>query len=410
MLWSELSIQTLREDNHPLLVRAGYRRAGPASQAGWLPLGQRSLEKIQTVIRKEPDLGRALARCGVNCVAADGGFLVVPESGSDVLVRGNGYAALLERAVSLPQPPAVPDPQGDLTPEEFATPGVKTIAQVAEFTGIPATSQIKSLVLVANGELVLALLRGDHQMSGWKFTSVTGTSDVRQATADEIREKFGADIGSLGPVGLRGVRIIADEALRGRRNLISGANRNDFHLRNVTPGEDFACEFADLRCAMEGDRCAADGGPLEFVNATVIAESGSGESGERSQSPEVTRDIASRVLMAAAEQNYDSDGLALPVSIAPFTAVVVPVHPERLAAAQAIYRDLASAGVDALLDDRDVRPGVKFKDADLIGFPYRINVGKKFTEGLVELVTRNPKRMADVPVREAAERVINARV
>ena len=366
MLWSELAIATLREDNHPRLVRAGYMRGRE-----YLFLGQRTLAKITAILRDDG----ALERCGVAYIAAGGDFVAESDSGDEILVRGTNYAALAAKAVSVAQPPTVPDPQGDLQPEEFHTPGVKTIAQIADFTGLPATSQIKSLVMVRDGQPLLILLRGDHQLSPAKLPG------ARQAEAEEIRSWFGADPGSLGPMGPHGVKIIADEALRGRRNMIAGANRTDYHLRSVTPGKDFATEFVDLRQTAAGDTSITDGGPLRFSKATLL-------------------DTPERILSAAAEQNHDADGLMLPAAIAPFTVVVTPVHPERLAAAREIYLRLLSEGHDALLDDRDARPGVKFKDADLIGFPYRINVGKKLAEGLVEVVERRSRKSTDLPAGE----------
>lgn len=370
MLWSELAIATLREDNHPLLVRAGYMRGRE-----YLLLGKRTLEKIAALLRDESDRGRALERCGVSYIAAGDDFVAESDSGDEVLVRGTNYAALATKAVSLARPPTFPDPAGDLQPEEFHTPGVKTIAQIAEFTGLPATSQMKSLVMVRDGQPLLVLLRGDHQLSPAKLPG------ARQAEADEIRNWFGADPGSLGPVGVRGVKIIADEALRDRRNLIAGANRTDYHLRNVTPGEDFATEFADVRQAVAGDSSVTDRGPLHFSRVSLL-------------------DTPERILNAAADQNRDADGLVLPAAIAPLNVVVTPVHPERLEAAREIYQRLLTEGHDAVLDDRDARPGVKFKDADLIGFPYRINVGKKLAEGLVEVIERRSRKSTDVPVSE----------
>src|SRR5689334_8976974 len=210
--------------------------------------------------------GRIFDRCGLEYAAVEahsgamGGsqsheFMVVSDAGEDFVVRGGDYAANLEKAVSVPRPPAAPDPQGDLEPEEFHTPNVKTIAEVAQFTGLPETSQMKSLVMVADGSPLLALLRGDHHLSEAKLASVLD-AEVRPAQPDELRQWFGADAGSLGPVGVKNVRILADTALRGRRNMIAGANRNDYHLRNVTPGEDFPAEFHDLRQAAEGDASA----------------------------------------------------------------------------------------------------------------------------------------------------------
>ena len=169
--------------------------------------------------------------------------------------------------------------------------------------------------------------------------------------------------------------------LRGRRNMIAGANRTDYHLQNVTPGEDFATQFADLRQVVEGDTSIAGDGPLHFSKVSLL-------------------DTPERILSAAAEQNRDADGLSLPAAIAPFTVVVTPVHPERLTAAREIYLRLLSQAHDVLLDDRDARPGVKFKDADLIGFPYRINVGKKLAEGLVEVVERRSRKSTEVLIGE----------
>ena len=371
MLWSETGIVTLREENHALLVRAGYMRG-----RDYLFLGQRTLGKIAAILREENDRSVALERCGVRSIPAGNDFVAESETGGEVLVRGGGnYATLLGRAASRAQPLSAPDPDGDLEPEELHTPGVKTIAQVAAFTGLPATSQIKSLVMVVEGKPLLVLLRGDHQLSAAKLPG------ARQAEAAEIREWFGADPGSLGPVGVRGVKIVADDALRGRRNLIAGANKTEYHLRNVTPGEDFAAEFADLRQVVEGDTSAADGSPLRFSKVMLL-------------------DTAERILSAAVEQNRDSDGMVLSAAIAPFSVIVTPVHPERLEAAREIYRQLLADGHDALLDDRDARPGVKFKDADLIGIPYRINVGKKLAEGRVELIERRSRKSMDVPAGE----------
>jgi prolyl-tRNA synthetase len=386
MLWSQLSIQTVREENHPLLVRAAYRRAGPRSQSEWLALGKCSIDKIERIIAHESNFGRALERCGVVAIPAGECYVVESQSGEATLARCSGYAELLERAVSNAQFPSVPDAEGAFEPEEFYTPGVKTIAQIAEFSGLPAKSQIKSLVMVADSEMILVLLRGDHQMSDWKFASATKADVIRPATAEEIRVKFGADAGSLGPVGISGIRILTDAVLQGRKNMISGANKNDYHLRNVTPGEDFEAEFVDLRLVMLGDTSLANGEPLEFVRVEIVRTAGD-------------------VLEAAAAQHQDADGLALPVAIAPFSVVITPVHPDRLEAARGIYNQLLGSGIDALLDDRDARPGVKFKDADLVGFPFRINVGKKFAEGLVEFVTRAPKASEDLPVSAALTRL-----
>jgi len=380
---------------------------------------------------------RIFERCGLEYMTVEahsgamGGsqsheFMVVSDAGEDFVVRGANYAANLEKAVSIPKPPAAPDLDGDLTPEEFHTPNVKTIAEVAQFTGLPETSQMKSLVMVAGGNPVLALLRGDHQLSEAKLAGVLEAAEVRAAHPEELRQWFGADAGSLGPIGVKNVRILIDEALRGRRNMIAGANKNDYHLRHVTPGEDFAAEFAefyDLRQVAEGDTSVVDGSPLTVHKTVEIGHIFKlGYKYSKSMGLHVTNESGEeiapimgsygigleRILSAAVELYHDADGIVLPASIAPFTVVVTPVNikddAQRSAAAE-IYATFKKAGVDALLDDRDERPGVKFKDADLIGIPYRITVGKKLPQGIVELVERRPKRSTDVPIAKVVDAV-----
>jgi prolyl-tRNA synthetase len=383
---------------------------------------------------------RIFDRCGLEYVAVEahsgamGGsqsheFMVTSEAGEDFIAvcKACRYSANLEKAESVPVKPAAPDPEGDLQPEAFHTPGQKTIADVAAFTQLPETSQMKSLVLVAAGKPVLALLRGDHQLSETKFGAVAGDSAFRPAHPEEIVQWFGADPGSLGPVGLRNVKIIADRALVGRRNMITGANRNDYHLRNVTLGEDFQAEVHDLRQAAAGDGCIRCGAALEIKKAIEIGHifklgyKYSDSMGLRvlnADGKEVTPIMGSygigieRILCAAIELYHDKDGMVLPASIAPFQAIVTPANnadAAHMEAARTIYQECLKLKVDALLDDRDERPGVKFKDADLIGAPYRVVVGKKLTGGLVELITRKTRRSEDLAVADAA-RVVAERL
>jgi prolyl-tRNA synthetase len=373
---------------------------------------------------------RIFDRCGLEYVVVEahsgamGGsqsheFMVVSDAGEDFVVRGKNYAANLEKAVSVARPPAVADPEGDFEPEEFQTPGFKTIAEVAGFTGLPETSQMKSLVMAADGMLVLAMLRGDHSLSETKLAGVLGASDLRPAHPEEIRASFGADAGSLGPVGVKNMRVLADNALRGRRNMIAGANRNDYHLRNVTPGEDFHPEFHDLRQVVAGDT-SSDGETLAIHKTVEIghifklgykySESMGlrvlNEAGEEIAPIMGSYGIGiERILTAAVELYHDKDGMSLPASIAPFAAVVTPVNfndEAQKRAALSIYQALRAQGVDALLDDRDERPGVKFKDADLIGIPYRITIGKKLAQGLVEIVERRTRTTSEIAVDAAA--------
>ncbi len=379
---------------------------------------------------------RIFDRCGLKYMVVEahsgamGGsqsheFMVASDAGEDFVVNcpATGYAANLEKAVSRPAPVALPDPEGDLSPEEFHTPGRKTIAEVAEFTALPEASQMKSLVMAADGKLVLAMLRGDHSLSETKFASAVGAVEVRPATPLEIREAFGADPGSLGPVGVTKLRILADLTLQGRRNMIAGANKDDHHLRNVTPGEDFQAEFFDLRQVAAGETSIDTGDPLELVKTVEIGHifklgyKYSDSMGLRvldESGKEVTVIMGSygigmeRILSAAIELYHDKDGMALPPSIAPFTVVITPVNfadASLRKAAQEIYYACRKANLDALLDDRDERPGVKFKDADLIGIPFRITVGKKLAAGMVEISERRTKQTADVPVADAVSYV-----
>ena len=352
-------------------------------------------------------------------------FMVESEAGEDFIVtcRKCGYAANREKAAAHPSAPLATDPEGDRSPEEFHTPGRKTIAEVSAFTGLPETSQMKSLVLMANGKPVLALLRGDHQLSETKFAAVSGDAAFRPARPEEIREVFGADPGSLGPVGVTRLRILADQALSGRRNMIAGANRDDYHLRHVSPGKDFEAEFIDLRQVEAGDGCIACGAPVEIRKTVEIGHifklgykysESMGLHVTNATGEEVTPIMGSygigieRILSAAIELYHDKDGMSLPPAIAPFVVVVTPVNmadPAQKKAAEDIHRECLALGLDTLLDDRDERPGVKFKDADLIGIPFRITVGKKIAGGMVELVERRGKKTVDVPLTEAAVQV-----
>jgi prolyl-tRNA synthetase len=353
-------------------------------------------------------------------------FMVASPAGEDQVVfcPECRYAANLEKATSTLPLLTLADPEGDLEPEEFHTPGQKTIDDLSAFTKLPPTSQMKSLVMVADGKPVLALVRGDHQLSETKFSSVIQARDVRPAQPAEIIDWFGAAPGSLGPVGVKNMPVVADLALEGRRNMIAGANKDDYHLRHVTPGEDFKARFADLRDVAAGDICTNCGkGKLEMKKAIEIGHifklgyKYSDSMGLRvlnAEGGEVTPIMGSygigieRILTTAIEEHHDKDGMKLPPAIAPFTVVVTPVniiYPEQREAAEQIYKACLALGLDAILDDRDDRPGVKFKDAELIGIPYRITVGKKLPQGLVELVDRRAKTSVDVPIAEAAARV-----
>jgi prolyl-tRNA synthetase len=408
MHWTKLFIPTLREQNR-LLVRAGYMRG-----RDYLFLGRRTLSRIAGVIRREmkaigaqevliadsareiatelrsyrqlPQIWFQFARFSMNSYSFD-----IDGKAFETMTRA------IERICSVcgvtdRNPEAIADIESDFAPEEFHTPGQKSIADLCVFTGLPATVQMKSLVIVADGVTILALVRGDHQLDQEKLKWFLDTGEIRPANAEEIREAFGADAGSLGPVGAK-VRIICDEALQGRRNMTCGSNRNDYHLRNVTPGEDFQAEFHDLRDDSASiTRWRRHASPLQVSNERAELVSMTEGSGEM---------FLDRLLDTLVEQHHDEDGLALPASIAPFGAVITPVNftdeTQRCAAVE--LHD--SAQFDVLLDDRDERPGVKFKDADLIGIPFRITLGKKLTQGVVEIRDRVARISQDVPLNEA---------
>src|ERR1041385_2680455 len=285
-------------------------------------------------------------------------FMVASDAGEDFVAscKNCGYSANLEKAVGVPSAPASADPSGDLAPEEFHTPGRKTIAEVAEFTGLPETSQMKSLVLVADGKPALVLLRGDHQLSETKFGALSGDPEFRQAHPGEIVDWYGASAGSLGPLGVKKIPIYADQALVGRRNMIAGANKNDYHLRNVTLGEDFQAEVQDLRQVAAGDACSKCGAPLDVVKSVEVGHifklgyKYSESMGLRvlnAEGKEVTPIMGSygigieRILCCAIELFHDKDGMVLPMAIAPFQVVVTPANNSDAAqktAAAAIYK------------------------------------------------------------------------
>ncbi|MGH9900949.1 MAG: proline--tRNA ligase, partial [Pyrinomonadaceae bacterium] len=394
---------------------------------------------------------RIFDRCGLkySIVEASSGamggsesneFMAKTPAGEDFIATCEhcGYAANLEKATS--RLPAVEDEEWLATLEEFDTPGVRTIEDLTTFPGgAAADRQIKTLVYVADdastGEqyAVLALLRGDHPLHETKLADALGASAVRPAQPEEMRELLGASAGSLGAIGVRlkareankRVHIIADPALKGRRNMTTGANRDDFHFRGVAVGRDISPDsWADLRTVAAGEGCPrCEEGKLEVSKAMEIGHifklgtkysESMGATVLTQDGKEVPIVMGSygigveRIISAAVEQSHDADGIIWPRAIAPFDAVVTVTNvrqQEMLAAGEKLYDELRRAGLDVLLDDRDERAGVKFKDADLIGIPFRVTVGKKIADGAVELFERRTKQSTDVGLQEVAARV-----
>ncbi|MBI4455630.1 MAG: proline--tRNA ligase [Acidobacteria bacterium] len=369
-------------------------------------------------------------RCGLKYIAiqahsgAMGGtgseeFVVRSEAGEDLVVFCStcGYAANREKAST--RASRVVDTAQDLEPELVHTPGQKTIAQLCEFLRIEPTHQMKSVVYMADGKPVLVLVRGDCEVNEAKLESALGTQEFRPAHPDEIRQFFGADPGSLGPYQLSGVKILADHSLRGRKNLVSGANRDDYHYKNLTPGEDFRPEYFDLRNAESGDPCSLCGKPVEVFRAMEVghifklglkySESMSAyvlnEAGRRIPLVMGSYGIGlERIVCAAIELYADNDGIVWPQSIAPFDVVISQVNSndeEQTRVSADLYSKLKDSGAEVIWDDRNERPGVKFKDADLIGIPYRITVGNKIKHGKVEIFQRAQRTQHEVEIGAA---------
>jgi prolyl-tRNA synthetase len=350
---------------------------------------------------------RIFERCGLEAFAVQaesgimGGsssidYLAPAGSGENTLVTcANGdYAADLEVARGVPRAPEFPARLD--APEDVATPGVATIEALAEFLDVDTAATSKAMPVVrADGALVLGLIRGDDRLEEAKLAAALG-SDIRPATEDEIRAAFGADPGSLGPVGFEG-EVIVDEALR-EGQFVAGANRTGWHQRGVEHGRDFEARFADLRQAKEGDTCPRCGGALVFqtaievghifkletrfsvpLDATFLDEDGQ----ERPLVMGCYGIGPGRIIAAAVEQNHDEAGIVWPEPIAPYDVHVLSLSAgsqEIEATADGVAEELDAAGLDVLLDDRDARPGEKFADADLLGCPRRVTVGKKTLE------------------------------
>ncbi|MEI7759204.1 MAG: proline--tRNA ligase [Thermoleophilia bacterium] len=332
-------------------------------------------------------------------------YLAPSGSGENTLVTcANGdYAADLEVARGIPRSPTFPERLEG--PEEIATPGIGTIDELAGFLGIDPAATSKAMPVTRDdGTVVLSLIRGDDRLEEAKLAAALG-SGFRLSTEDEIRAAFGADPGSLGPVGFRG-EVIADDMLR-EGQFVAGANRTGWHLRGVEQGRDFTARFADIRQPVEGDGCPACGGRLGFqtaievghifklgttystpLGATFLDEDGVEQPvlmGSYGIGP-------GRIMAASVEQRHDEHGIVWPRSIAPYDAHVLALHgsaPEVLDPAVEVADLLAGGGLEVLLDDRAQRPGEKFADADLLGVPIRITVGKKtLDDGAVDVRLR----------------------
>jgi prolyl-tRNA synthetase len=393
---------------------------------------QKSYEAMRAAYR------RIFERMGFHyrVVNADGGsiggsrseeFQVLVQSGEDQLAAclQCPYAANLEVATSPPYPRRGPALSELLPRERLHTPGHGGISDVAAFTKLPVTSFLKSLVYVAGEQTVLAVVRGDHEVNEVKLARALGVAEVRLASGDEVRRATGAGVGFAGPVGFSG-KLVVDRDAASVSDGVTGANETDYHLLHVAYGRDFEGQVADIRSVVDGDLCPECGASLKLyrgievghifllgtkysdaMNATYLDEKGA-------QQKLVMGCYGigiSRLLATLVEQHHDADGITWPMSVAPFQVHVVQLgsEPEVVAATARLEAELEQLGVELLVDDRDERPGVKFKDADLLGVPLRITIGKKSLEsGGVELKLRRaqgPRTSEVVALDRAATEV-----
>jgi prolyl-tRNA synthetase len=340
------------------------------------------------------------------------------DAGEDwVAVSPGGYAANLDVAQSQLEPVDDTDTVTDV--REFATPGIHTIDDLEHF-GVPANRQVKTLVFMAQGEPLVILLRGDHQLSEAKLAQSLGTTDLRLAEIDEALEVMGANFGSLGPVGIK-ARIIADRALEGRRGLVSGANKDGFHLEGLEPGRDFTASFRDVRVVQAGEMALDGSGPITVkrglelghifklgtryasaMNANVMGKDGK-------NTPLVMGSYGiglERLLAAIVEHHGDEKGLRWPISVAPFDVIVLELG-DTAGAATKIYEDLKASKLEVLFDDRDERAGVKFSEAELFGVPFTVVAGARGLErGVVEVRNRLTGEAAEVSLEGLNEHLL----
>ncbi len=373
---------------------------------------------------------RIFQRCGVNyrIVEADTGVMggsfshefVVPSTVGEseiALTEDGGYAASIEKAASRAAPRASPG-ASMAQPEKFATPGVVTIDALDKQHGVTAENQIKTLIYICDSKMMLFLLRGDHQLNEAKVGAL-GISEFRPATEAEIVTALGAHPGSLGAVGVAVSKaiaaVVADECLRGQSGMTTGANEDGFHLRGVEVERDIkVTRWADLRTACAGELDPKTGKPLKIERAIEVGHVFKLGTKYSEAFKALYLDVngkthpcvmgcygigVTRTLQAIVEQNHDKDGMIWPSSVAPYKVLIQLLeagNQKATDAAEKAYADLQAAGVDVLFDDRDERPGVKFKDADLLGIPFQVRFGKKFLEsGKVEIKNRMTKTSSE---------------
>lgn len=377
---------------------------------------------------------KIFSRCGLKykVVEADSGaiggntsheFMVLAESGEGELVycENCDYAANIEKAAAVPDTSAFPE--GKYSEKQLVhTPGMKTIPELAEFLQIPEKETIKSLLYEANGELVCVLIRGDRQINEVKLQRLLDVLDLNLASP-EVLEKRGIPAGFVGPVDLKADKIVADMEVPLMPFAVVGANREDYHYTGIVPEKDIKIDaVGDLRNVEEGEACSKCGHPLKKTRGIEVGQVfqlgtkysdalNAVYNDEKGQVKTIYMGCygvgVSRTLAAAIEQNHDENGIIWPLPIAPYHVVVIPVsdkNEEMMNFAQKIYQEIQSMGLEVVLDDRSERAGVKFKDADLIGYPYRITVGKDtIDKGTVDVKCRKTGEQVPVDVKDVGQ-------
>lgn len=398
---------------------------------------------MQSYDKMEATYRRIFDRLGLKyrLVAADPGaiggkksaeFQVLADSGEDAIVACDkcDYAANVEIATVKTFPKKDGDTEEAKPREKVHTPKVGSIEDVSKFLGLHKRKFLKSLVYTAGKDVVLAIVRGDHDVNEIRLARALGVDEVHMATDADVKKATNADVGFAGPVGFTG-KIIVDRTASMVVNAATGANETDHHFTNVNMGRDWQGEIHDIRLAAEGDGCPnCDGGKLKaykgiegghiFLLGTKYTEAmGAQYSDDKQEKRTIVMGCygigVSRLIASSIEQNNDENGIKWPVAIAPYPVHLVTVGQDApvLEAAQKLYDDLRAGGIEVLWDDRDERPGVKFKDADLLGMPFRVTIGaKSLTNGNVEMKPRtesDPKKAELVPVADIA-RVLTERV